>query len=504
MTLEQSMEGGKCPHACVQDHRDDALCELERNLERAGIGLVTTDTEGMVRTSNRAARTLLMAGAELPESPALWGRVLTTLDPVNGLPLLSARDPVRRALRGETVTDEEIQVVTSEKWRRLKINGGPSSEYSGAGGALVILQDITEVRGAMDALAASQARFRGMTANLPGALFEVSEGLDDFPRFRFLNEGARDLFERPIQAIMAEPGIFSSLIDGRDSARFTESMRYSARNGTVWNWEGRLCFGQRRVKWINWRATPRQEANGLVWYGVAFNITESHETTDELARLRDRLRELYTSREEVQEAERKAIAREIHDELGSQLTVVKMSAACLAKQLGELSDESREQAGTICDQVDQAIETMRRVAAELRPRILDDFGIVAALKWRAADFERISGIGIDLTAPLDESAIPSFLETTLYRVFQEALTNVTKHSEATQVDAVLDERDGRAVLCIRDNGVGFDLETLDDPHHNGIFGMRERVIAHGGEFEINGAPGKGVVLCVYIPLTRGG
>lgn len=456
----------------------------------------------MVRSSNQAARTMLVGGADLPESPALWSHVLTTLDPENGFPLLSARDPIRRALRGEAVENAEVEVATSVGQRRLKINGGSSPEPSGADRALVVLQDITEFRGTMDALAASEARFRGMTANLPGAVFEVWAGQDGFPRFRFLSEGAKELFERPSQAIVAEPGVFSSLLDVRDSERFTETMHHSAQTGTVWNWEGRLRFGQRRVKWINWRAIPRPEQDGPVWYGVALNITESREATDELARMRDRLRELHASREEVQEAERKAIAREIHDELGSQLTVVKMNAASLVQQSEGLSERSREQVEAMSSLVDQAIETMRRVAAELRPRILDDFGIVAALKWRATDFERHSGIAIDLTTPVEESTVPPSLETTLYRVFQEALTNIAKHSAATQVDAVLEEREGRVVLCIRDNGVGFALESLDDSHHNGIFGMRERVIAHGGEFEINGAPDRGVVLCIRIPLAR--
>ena len=479
--------------------------ELERLLEATGTGLIATDDQGFVHASNRAARALLAGGGELPPAPGLWKEYFTTLDPRAGYPLLSARDPIRRALRGERVEGEEVEVVTPEERRRLKVTGGPLVPESPDGqGALVALQDITESRGTMDALAASEARFRALTDNLPGAVFEVWEGESGYPCFRFLNDGAKGLFERPSQAIVAEPGVFSSLLDVRDSAAFLEAMRRSARSGQEWNWEGRLRFGQRRVKWINWRATPRPEWGGPVWYGVALNITESREATLELARLRDRLRDLHSSREEVQEAERKAMAREIHDELGSQLTGLKMNAAWLAGRSEEFPAELRERVEAMCGLTDQSIETMRRVAAELRPRVLDDFGIVAALKWRAADFERDSGIPVELTTPEEESVVPAALETTLYRVFQEALTNIAKHSGATRVDAVLEEREGWLTLCIRDNGRGFESASLEDPHHNGIFGMRERVLAHGGEFEINGAPGKGVVLCIHIPLAMGG
>lgn len=479
--------------------------ELERLLETTGTGLIATDDQGFVHTSNRAARGLLAGGGELPPAPGLWKEYFSTLDPRAGYPLLSARDPIRRALRGERVEGEEVEIVTPQGRRRLKVTGGPLVPESPDGqGALVALQDVTESRGTLDALAASEARFRALTDSLPGAVFEVWEGEEGYPCFRFLNEGSKELFERPAQAIMAEPGVFSALLDVRDSADFTESMRRSAQSGREWNWEGRLRFGQRRVKWINWRATPRPERGGPVWYGVALNITESYEARMELARLRDRLRDLYSSREEVQEAERKAIAREIHDELGSQLTGLKMSAAWLAGRSEEFPAELRERVEAMCGLTDQSIETMRRVAAELRPRVLDDFGIVAALKWRAADFERHSGIPVELTTPAEESTVPAILETTLYRVFQEALTNIAKHSGATRVDAILEERNGRLTLCIRDNGQGFDSATQEDPHHNGIFGMRERVIAHGGEFEINSAPGEGVVLCIHIPLATGG
>jgi len=217
-------------------------------------------------------------------------------------------------------------------------------------------------------------------------------------------------------------------------------------------------------------------------------------------RAAERLKSETAAREE----ERARIARELHDELGSTLTRVRWDIAALDKEVTaawpQTSPAAHQRLSETARLVDSTIESVRRIAAELRPAILDDFGLIAALESQVQQFTRATGITCRLHVLLDDEGqdLTGERGTALFRIVQEALTNVSRHARATLVNIVLERREEDLALEVRDNGVGID--AVARPDALGLLGMRERAALVNGRVEISGRPGKGTVLIVRIPL----
>lgn len=223
--------------------------------------------------------------------------------------------------------------------------------------------------------------------------------------------------------------------------------------------------------------------------------------------LEDALRALSGHIESVREQERTGIAREIHDELGQALTALKMDLAWIGRRVmdpGEISRETLlEKVAAMSAMTDGVIDQVRRISAELRPGVLDDLGLVAAVEWQAQEFERRTGATCMVHSNLTEDArLSRSVSTALFRIFQEALTNVARHGEATTVDVELEETDGMVSLAVSDDGKGISQEALSDPRSLGLLGIRERARRLGGVATVTGAPSRGTVVSVRVP--RGG
>jgi signal transduction histidine kinase len=216
----------------------------------------------------------------------------------------------------------------------------------------------------------------------------------------------------------------------------------------------------------------------------------------------DQLRALAARLNSAREEERTRVAREIHDELGQALTAIKIEFASLLRDLPEELAESRGQ--SILRLLDQTIQSVRRIGTELRPGILDDMGLVAALEWAADDFQTRTGTRCRINLPDEDIALDPERATALFRIFQETLTNVARHADATQVDARLGKENGHLILEVRDNGKGVSEEELSARTSLGILGMRERVLLLGGTLTISGSPGNGTTVRVLIPDSRKG
>ena len=224
-------------------------------------------------------------------------------------------------------------------------------------------------------------------------------------------------------------------------------------------------------------------------------------------RAADRIKREAAARQRVEaarEEERTRIARELHDELGSTLTRVRWEIEALDREVSAASPAVHDRFSETTRLVDSTIESVRRIAAELRPTILDDLGLVAALESQVQQFMRATGITCRLDVLLDDGAQGPTREqaTALFRIVQEALTNVSRHARATRVNIVLERRDEDLVLEVRDNGVGIDAEAVAKPQALGLLGMRERAALVNGQVEISGPPGKGTVLIVRIPARN--
>jgi signal transduction histidine kinase len=208
---------------------------------------------------------------------------------------------------------------------------------------------------------------------------------------------------------------------------------------------------------------------------------------------------LQTAREE----ERTRIAREIHDELGQALTALKMDLSWLKKRVSPEQDSLKAKTATMEGVIDGTMQTIQRLSGELRPGILDDLGLAAAIEWQGGEFEKRTGIPCRVQVSPEEITLDRERATAVFRIFQEALTNVARHAEATEVTATLETREGAVALEVADNGRGITEGELASPRSFGLLGIRERVLFLGGAVAISGTPGKGTTVRVEIPLGVG-
>lgn len=213
------------------------------------------------------------------------------------------------------------------------------------------------------------------------------------------------------------------------------------------------------------------------------------------AQLTELARHLQTARED----ERNRLARELHDELGALLTAAKLDAARLRSRIAALAPEAVERLNHLSETLNSGIALKRRIIEDLRPSALSNLGLVAALDILTREFSERSGIPVEKqleTVPLSAAA-----ELTVYRLVQEALTNITKYAKARHVQVELGARDGKVEVCVQDDGVGFDPSSTGASSH-GLFGMRYRVEAEGGELVIRSAPGTGTRIGATLPCEQ--
>jgi len=220
---------------------------------------------------------------------------------------------------------------------------------------------------------------------------------------------------------------------------------------------------------------------------------------------REELRSLAAHLQSIREDERGRMARDMHDELGRTMTAMKVGLSWLQKQIARfpgLEDTAAlDRIMSLNELADATVKWVRRTAAELRPQVLDDLGIVAALEWQADEFRKRMGIRCNAHLPENELRLEPEQATALFRICQESLTNVARYAGATRVDVTLRLEDSTVTLEVQDNGKGIPKESLAGKGSFGILGMRERARAVGGEFEIHGLPGIGTTVIARTPLA---
>ncbi|MCZ6481560.1 MAG: PAS domain S-box protein [candidate division NC10 bacterium] len=248
------------------------------------------------------------------------------------------------------------------------------------------------------------------------------------------------------------------------------------------------------------RTAKLSEAIGI----LEEQIDERHRAEEELLSSREQLRALSTRLLSVQEEERSRIAREIHDELGQALTGLKIDLTWVAQRLAPNQEHVKKKTDWMTHLIDTTVQTVRRISTELRPRILDHLGLVAALEWQIREFQDRTGIACMFTKHPEEITVHVERATTVFRICQEALTNVGRHAFATRIDLSLTKVGQDLVLEVRDNGTGITKEAVADPKSLGLIGMRERVLPMGGDVTIKGVRGKGTAVTVRIPIREGG
>lgn len=205
----------------------------------------------------------------------------------------------------------------------------------------------------------------------------------------------------------------------------------------------------------------------------------------------------------VREDERTSIAREIHDDLGQALTAMKMDLVWIMQRLPDADKSLPLKAESMLKVIDNTIFSVRRIATTLRPGMLDDLGLSAAIEWQAQDFQERYGIECQLDMQTEDLVLDDEQSTAVFRIFQETLTNVARHSGATRVSVKLKNTEQELVLEVRDNGRGFEAGMGNDKKSMGLLGMRERAMIMGGMCEVSGHPGHGTIVTLRVPWNRG-
>jgi two-component system sensor histidine kinase UhpB len=369
---------------------------------------------------------------------------------------------------------------------------------------LAIGDDQSLAHAASAALQAYQSRFNAVVDHTPGLVYQFVRHPDGGTAFPYLSEGCAALLGLSVSELQQDPGRFQQLILPEDRKSYNDTMQASIACACAWNWEGRIRIEDtwNDVKWINLRATPAPLAGGgMQWDGIMTNITASKLEQEEARRSRARLAELTEHIEQVKEQERTRIAREIHDDLGGNLTAIKMALAMLAARLPEEAS-LQEKAAYLDSLVDRTIEAVHRISLDLRPSTLD-LGIVAALEWQAREFEKQMGIACLFRADCEEieAELDPDHASALFRIFQESLTNIAKHAGATRVVVSLRRQRQHLTLTICDNGRGITPADRLKPQSFGLRGMSERARALGGTLSLSPAPGGGTMVAVKIRLA---
>lgn len=234
---------------------------------------------------------------------------------------------------------------------------------------------------------------------------------------------------------------------------------------------------------------------------------ERRRTQEALKESREQLRSLAARMDSLREKERAWIAREVHDQLGQVFTSIKIDLSLMKKTLAK-SVRSREKVWPLLREkiksmlhlADAGIRTVQKIGTEMRPGVLDDLGLLAAIEWQTKDFQTRTGVSCGLETDLQAVELDPDRATAVFRIFQETLTNVARHANATRVNIKIEEKNGQLLLSIEDNGRGISDREISNSASLGLLGMRERALLFNGELNISGIPGKGTKVILQIPL----
>ena len=474
----------------------EALRLSQFSIDQSPVGILWVNWDSHVRYANRAAEEML------GYSPgAVLERPLRDFDP--GLTMDRWLNMWRRARNHkEGVHRSETLCVRADGSQfpadvTLSFLRFQTAEY-----LVVYLNDITERHQVQAALQESDARLQGIAANVPGLVFRLERSLLtgelDFP---YISEGSESLAGfSPATLRLREVGL-RSLVHPDDRADYHRVQDLALDSDSDWSWQGRILTRQGQQRWAEIKAITRRLDDGtVVWDGIVWDISESKRIELELDSSRGQLRELSAHLESVREEEKARIAREVHDELGQILTVLKLETSMCELAYAQLDPGLHERLNSMKKLIAQLFQLVRDVATSLRPPILDA-GISSAIEWQARRFEARTHIPCLVQVPEHLPPLGASKEVGLFRILQEALTNVMRHAQAHTVELTLSVQGRELCLSISDDGQGFE-PGRDRPVSFGVVGMRERVLMLGGTLSLHSIPGEGTTLTVRVPLVE--
>jgi PAS domain S-box-containing protein len=316
----------------------------------------------------------------------------------------------------------------------------------------------------------------------------------------YVSPAYREIFGRTCQSFYEQSGSFLESVHPGDAARVLAAMEQQEK-GVPFDEAFRIVRPDRSVRWIRAQTffvlNEKNENARIV--GVAEDITDRKNAEDMLRTHASQLQALSSRLTEARETERRFIARELHDEIGQQLTGLKLSLDMMQSSLSEITGKQIHGLQVLAGDL---MERVRNLSLDLRPSMLDDLGLLPALAWHFNRYHEQTGIRVAFSHACMEERFEGGIETAVYRVVQEALTNAARHAGVAGVAVSLSANDNAVHLVVSDEGKGFDpAEVLVRRQSVGLFGMRERVEAAGGDLAVRSAPGAGTTLTASIPLS---
>jgi PAS domain S-box-containing protein len=287
-----------------------------------------------------------------------------------------------------------------------------------------------------------------------------------------------------------------------DLGKLDNVMKNAIENSKGYQYQHRIITKDGRVKHILGIGEVILNTEGAVvgLKGSGQDITEIIKAEEKLQQSYLQIKQLVNHLQDIREQERTNMAREIHDELGQQLTGLKMYISWLNKKCIPQETEIKEKFAATMMLIEDTIKSVRKISMELRPSILDDLGLLAAMEWQSTEFEKWSGISTAFINLTNNKEVPARLKTGLFRIFQESLTNVARHADAKKIVSSLKFDSNKLTLTITDDGKGFIYKNIDSKKTLGLLGMEERTKEMGGRYEIKSYPGVGTTVSVTVPV----
>jgi PAS domain S-box-containing protein len=358
----------------------------------------------------------------------------------------------------------------------------------------VILRDIAERKRAEAAIKESAERYQRLVALVPDAIWVEREH-----RIQLANRACLDLL-----AVESE-----ERITGRSPLEFIHPDFHALARAR----RERLMFGivddlrveekvvrsDGEIRDVEIAETAFRDEGTTVILAVLRDVTDRKRADNELRESRESLRRLSASLQEVREEEKARIARELHDELGQALTSLKMDLEDIAGTFEPQQSERLKRVDAMRSLLNSTVASVRRIATELRPLMLDDLGLIATIEWLTGDFEARTGLQVGVDLPGPDLNVAKDAATALFRVLQESLTNVARHAGASRVDVKLSTSDAATRLEIRDDGKGMEPASMHKSGSFGLLGMRERAAMVGGTLTIDSSPGAGTTIVMTVP-----
>jgi PAS domain S-box-containing protein len=466
----------------LQDQVKEKTAELRSIFERISDGFVAIDKNGNFIYINSRAENELGVNAR-----NMYGKNMWDVFPKD------IREPLFTEMLNESLDTHQPRHI--EVYSNLYKSWFEVHSYPSEAGVSIFFRDISERKKAEEELKSSEYKYKLLFESNPLPMWMLS-----LPERNFVavNSAAVQLYGYSKDEFLTMNA--TDIRPPEEVARFLTFMN-SPSPGIqhAGNWihrkkNGSLITAEIITHDIYYEGSPAR----LV---LANDISERLKAEEKLNASYQQLRKLASHLQDIREEEQKRIAREVHDELGQQITGLKMDIAWIWKKIaGKGVDVVEEKLKDMSLLLDAAVTTIRKIASELRPSILDDLGVIAALEWQTREFEKRFMIPVQFNTSVHHLDIDANIATGLFRLYQESLTNVARHAKASLVDARLVAENNHITLTVTDNGNGFDTQLVNGKKTLGLLGMKERAVMMNGNLIIDSTPGNGTRVEITVPL----